>query len=140
MNVDEETKESECISETEDKSIENLSSEKCKTSTETTDSVSNEYEINEDCDINQLTTKLNDSFISNENEEEIFWQTEEWKHKKKHVFILSSAGKPIYSRYVIIMLTQYFIQCLGEEMKLININTYLSLFLINELCNYKMYV
>lgn len=115
MNVDEETKESECITEIEDKTIENLSSEKCKTSTDPTDSVSNEYEISEECDVNQLTTKLNDSLISIENEEEIFWQTEEWKHKKKHVFILSSAGKPIYSRYVIIMLTQYLFSVLEKE-------------------------
>ena len=33
-----------------------------------------------------------------EGEEEVLWQTSEWKHQKKHIFILSSAGKPIYSR------------------------------------------
>lgn len=27
-------------------------------------------------------------------------EDEEWLQKEKHVFILSSAGKPIYSRYV----------------------------------------
>ncbi|XP_063238833.1 vacuolar fusion protein MON1 homolog A isoform X2 [Bacillus rossius redtenbacheri] len=27
------------------------------------------------------------------------WQNPEWKSRKKHVFILSSAGKPIYSRF-----------------------------------------
>ena len=32
-------------------------------------------------------------------EEELdFVHTQEWKHKHKHVFILSEAGKPIYSR------------------------------------------
>ena len=34
-----------------------------------------------------------------EEEEEVdYVHTLEWKHKKKHVFILSDAGKPIYSR------------------------------------------
>jgi hypothetical protein len=31
--------------------------------------------------------------------EEEGWQNPEWKERKKHVFILSAAGKPIYSRY-----------------------------------------
>ncbi|PNF25223.1 Vacuolar fusion protein MON1-like protein A [Cryptotermes secundus] len=31
--------------------------------------------------------------------EEDYWQNPEWKERKKHVFILSAAGKPIYSRY-----------------------------------------
>lgn len=31
--------------------------------------------------------------------EEEYWQNTEWKERKKHVFILSAAGKPIYSRY-----------------------------------------
>ncbi|KDR23174.1 protein SAND isoform X1 [Zootermopsis nevadensis] len=31
--------------------------------------------------------------------EEEYWQNPEWKERKKHVFILSAAGKPIYSRY-----------------------------------------
>lgn len=30
--------------------------------------------------------------------EEEYWQNPEWKERKKHVFILSAAGKPIYSR------------------------------------------
>ena len=29
------------------------------------------------------------------------WHTEDWKLHKQHVFILSFAGKPIYSRLVI---------------------------------------
>lgn len=31
--------------------------------------------------------------------EEECWQNPEWKERKKHVFILSAAGKPIYSRW-----------------------------------------
>ncbi|XP_067002562.1 vacuolar fusion protein MON1 homolog [Anabrus simplex] len=31
--------------------------------------------------------------------EEEYWSSTEWKERKKHVFILSAAGKPIYSRY-----------------------------------------
>nr|CAD7567396.1 unnamed protein product [Timema californicum] len=33
------------------------------------------------------------------NSDEEHWQNPDWKCKKKHVFILSAAGKPIYSRY-----------------------------------------
>jgi hypothetical protein len=34
--------------------------------------------------------------------EEDYWQNPEWKERKKHVFILSAAGKPIYSRFYLI--------------------------------------
>ena len=47
-------------------------------------------------EVEELITELN--IECNDNDEEVFWQTNEWKHKKKHIFILSSAGKPIYSR------------------------------------------
>jgi len=30
----------------------------------------------------------------------------EWREKEKHVFILSSAGKPIYSRYGLLLLSK----------------------------------
>ena len=26
-------------------------------------------------------------------------QSDDWKHQKKHIFVLSQSGKPIYSRY-----------------------------------------
>lgn len=29
------------------------------------------------------------------------WHTAEWRQQKSHVFILSFAGKPIYTRYVV---------------------------------------
>lgn len=32
-------------------------------------------------------------------QEEEYWNNVEWKLKKKHVFVLSAAGKPIYSRH-----------------------------------------
>ncbi len=47
-------------------------------------------------EIEDLTAKLNDIKCS-EGDEEVYWQTAEWK-SKKHIFVLSSAGKPIYSR------------------------------------------
>lgn len=28
------------------------------------------------------------------------WHSPEWRHHRKHIFILSCAGKPIYTRYV----------------------------------------
>lgn len=48
-------------------------------------------------ELEELQNKLED-YEENEYDEEACWQTEEWKNKEKHVFILSSAGKPIYSR------------------------------------------
>jgi hypothetical protein len=50
-----------------------------------------------DDEVDELVTKLN-NIPNNDGDEEVFWQTSEWKIKKKHIFILSSAGKPIYSR------------------------------------------
>lgn len=47
-------------------------------------------------EISNLTKTLNSTLNFVENEE-IYWQTWEWK-SKQHIFILSSAGKPIYSR------------------------------------------
>jgi len=32
------------------------------------------------------------------------WISSEWRQHKRHVFILSFAGKPIYSRYCIIFM------------------------------------
>jgi hypothetical protein len=37
--------------------------------------------------------------VSVNNEEDDFIQSKEWATRKKHVFVLSLAGKPIYSRY-----------------------------------------
>jgi hypothetical protein len=34
------------------------------------------------------------------------WHTAEWRQQKKHVFILSLAGKPIYTRYVVSKILQ----------------------------------
>ncbi|KAL1448154.1 hypothetical protein WDU94_001880, partial [Cyamophila willieti] len=33
------------------------------------------------------------------NSTENFWLTKEWQNKERHIFILSSSGKPVYSRY-----------------------------------------
>lgn len=50
-----------------------------------------------DQEINNLTDELYPNLNVGEHEEEVYWQTADWK-SKKHVFVLSSAGKPIYSR------------------------------------------
>ena len=57
------------------------------------------------CDVsNQSSTSVsgagNQSLnVEDLEEEEIdFVHTAEWRNKKKHIFILSEAGKPIYSR------------------------------------------
>lgn len=50
-----------------------------------------------DLEINNLTDELLPSLNLDDHEEEIYWQTDEWK-SKEHIFVLSSAGKPIYSR------------------------------------------
>lgn len=49
-------------------------------------------------ELEDLENKL-DLDESLESNEEGSWQTQEWKNEEKHIFILSSAGKPIYSRY-----------------------------------------
>uniref|UniRef100_A0A8D8Z5F7 Vacuolar fusion protein MON1 homolog n=1 Tax=Cacopsylla melanoneura TaxID=428564 RepID=A0A8D8Z5F7_9HEMI len=36
---------------------------------------------------------------TNINSTENFWLTKEWQNKERHIFILSSSGKPVYSRY-----------------------------------------
>lgn len=61
-----------------------------------------------DHEINNLTDELGPNLNLAEHEEEIYWQTAEWK-SKKHVFVLSSAGKPIYSRYIKLNFSKYII-------------------------------
>lgn len=39
------------------------------------------------------------NFVSCHNQDEDYMHSKEWLSKEKHVFVLSSAGKPIYSRY-----------------------------------------
>lgn len=51
----------------------------------------------QDEDVEELVTALN-NIPNDDGDEEVCWQTTEWKSHKKHIFILSSAGKPIYSR------------------------------------------
>lgn len=65
--------------------------------------------------INSVECSAEDNFNVSKIEEEYVYEdveidyvhTQEWRNKKKHVFILSKAGKPIYSRY-------------GKEDKLVN--------------------
>jgi hypothetical protein len=38
-------------------------------------------------------------------------QNPDWKERKKHVFILSAAGKPIYSRWCSVFLATVFTNC-----------------------------
>ncbi|XP_067932377.1 protein SAND-like [Watersipora subatra] len=47
----------------------------------------------------RLKTERTDSFISETDSELEFVQSDEWKYKRKHIFVLSQSGKPIYSRY-----------------------------------------
>lgn len=58
-------------------------------------------------EVEEITTHLNDQSISsaedkvsltNSNDED-YMQSAEWINQPKHVFVLSSAGKPIYSRH-----------------------------------------
>lgn len=52
-------------------------------------------------EIEELTTHLNENSIiddSPQNSDEDYLQNAEWINQPKHVFVLSSAGKPIYSR------------------------------------------
>lgn len=59
---------------------------------------SDHAEINTPCE--DTAEKVEDSFQGIQiNSEENFWLTKEWQSKERHIFILSSAGKPIYSRY-----------------------------------------
>lgn len=53
--------------------------------------------IDTETEIDKLTDTLSETLIDERPEDEIYWQTSEWK-RKKHTFVLSSAGKPIYSR------------------------------------------
>ncbi|KAJ9580107.1 hypothetical protein L9F63_004249, partial [Diploptera punctata] len=46
----------------------------------------------------EVASQLSETSLTS-NEEEEYWQNPEWKERKKHIFILSAAGKPIYSRY-----------------------------------------
>ncbi|XP_049963709.1 vacuolar fusion protein MON1 homolog A [Schistocerca serialis cubense] len=62
-------------------------------------------------DVEELASQLSEASLTSNEEgttaatpvgsvpEEEYWNNTEWKAKKKHVFILSTAGKPIYSRY-----------------------------------------
>lgn len=59
----------------------------------------NSNSANTDTELDALSNCLNNNLkSSDENDEDICWQTDEWKSKEKHIFVLSSAGKPIYSR------------------------------------------
>ncbi|XP_054277404.1 protein SAND [Macrosteles quadrilineatus] len=57
-------------------------------------------------DLNTLTISeeekepvLTEDSLVEEPQEDDYTNSSEWKEKKKHIFILSSAGKPVYSRY-----------------------------------------
>lgn len=63
-----------------------------------TSAISQSEELNEN-DVNSQNEHIDDcsSTISNEdNEDQVI--NKEWTDRNKHVFVLSSAGKPIYSR------------------------------------------
>lgn len=104
MNLDQDADEFEHKSESKGVAADTSSYEKSDTSIEPASS------SNDDNEVNQLTAKINENLISHESDEEIFGQTAEWKRKKKHIFILSSAGKPIYSRYIMTLLTLFSVQ------------------------------
>ena len=46
-----------------------------------------------------IDASLSNLQLEDVNDEVNFTATEAWKSYKKHVFVLSSAGKPIYCRY-----------------------------------------
>ena len=48
----------------------------------------NESSEKDNCEPEKINTFVDDETIN----------SSEWKEKKKHIFILSSAGKPVYSR------------------------------------------
>lgn len=50
-------------------------------------------------------------------------QSDDWKHQKKHIFVLSQSGKPIYSRYgseLLALVHIYYIFIAGNN------NSYMS--------------
>lgn len=53
-------------------------------------------------DVDELTAQFKDGTIDENligNSDDDYLQNSEWINQSKHIFVLSSAGKPIYSRY-----------------------------------------
>lgn len=61
--------------------------------------------VNVDMMTSDLPRDLENDFVAAtteiENEDSVL-DSEEWKAKEKHIFILSSSGKPVYSRLIFI--------------------------------------
>lgn len=66
--------------------------EENETATTTTATTKDNYD-----DSNELDLEQNDDYVMNPN----------WLSKHKHIFVLSSAGKPIYSRQVLHKISGY---------------------------------
>lgn len=64
----------------------------------------------ENSQLPEITTPLEENNVEDSsgetkiNSSDNFWLTKDWQNKERHVFILSSSGKPVYSRYGIIIL------------------------------------
>ncbi|XP_008486157.1 vacuolar fusion protein MON1 homolog A [Diaphorina citri] len=61
--------------------------------------------MNKNNQLPDIPTPLEDKYIEDSlseikiNSDDNFWLTEDWQRKERHIFILSSSGKPVYSRY-----------------------------------------
>lgn len=56
----------------------------------------------------------------------------EWRNQKKHIFVLSEAGKPIYTRYCSLIFINYEKICFDNTFKLEN-----SIMLTSNSSNFK---
>ncbi|KAI5696257.1 hypothetical protein M8J75_010466 [Diaphorina citri] len=60
--------------------------------------------MNKNNQLPDIPTPLEDKYIEDSlseikiNRDDNFWLTEDWQRKERHIFILSSSGKPVYSR------------------------------------------